>query len=76
MAYPSRTREEARRRIRQSTRRAVLGIVCFILTIGGQSCAKRNQPTDGVTITLIDQGWASSNYQACLNEVAEFTRHT
>ena len=76
MAYPSRTREEARRRIRQSTRRAVLGIVCFILTIGGESCSKRNQPTDAVTITLIDQGWASSNYQGRLNEVAEFTRQT
>ncbi len=76
MAYPSRTREEARRRIRQSIQRAVLGIVCFILTIGGESCSRRNQPTAAVTITLIDQGWASSNYQGRLNEVAEFTRQT
>jgi len=76
MAYPSRTREEARRRIRQSTRNAVLGIICFILTISGASCSKRNPPTDAVTITLIDQGWASSDYQGRLNEVAEFTRQT
>jgi trehalose/maltose transport system substrate-binding protein len=76
MAYPSRTREEARRRIRQSTRRAVLGIVCLLLTIGGESCSKGNQPTDAITLTLIDQGWSSSDYQSRLNEVAEFTRQT
>ena len=28
------------------------------------------------TVTLIDQGWSSSDYQGRLNEVAEFTRQT
>ena len=77
MAYPSRTREEARRRIRQSTRRAVLGIVCLLLTIGGESCSKGNQPTDAITLTLIDQAWSSREYQQRLTEeLVQFTRQT
>jgi trehalose/maltose transport system substrate-binding protein len=76
MAHPSRRREEATRRIRQTTRRAVLGIVCFLVAISDQSCSKSNQPTDAITITLIDQGWSSSDYQGRLNEVAAFTRQT
>ena len=47
-----------------------------MFALGGESCSSRNQPTDAVTITLIDQGWANSNYQGRLNEVAEFTRQT
>jgi trehalose/maltose transport system substrate-binding protein len=76
MAYPCRAGEVARWRIRQSTRRAVFGIVGFILTMGAASCSKRNQATDAVTVTVIDQGWANSDYQGRLNEVAEFTRQT
>jgi ABC-type glycerol-3-phosphate transport system substrate-binding protein len=75
MAHPSRRREEATRRIRQTTRRAVLGIVCFLVAISDQSCSKSNQPTDAITITLIDQGWSSSDYQGRLNEVAAFMRN-
>jgi trehalose/maltose transport system substrate-binding protein len=77
MANPSRTCEEASRRIRQSTRRAVLGIVCFLLTLGAESCFKGNQPTDPITLTFIDQAWSSREYQHRLNEqLAQFTRQT
>jgi trehalose/maltose transport system substrate-binding protein len=76
LAHPSRTCGEASRRIRELTRTAALGIVCLLLTIGGGSCSRRNQPTNAITITLIDQGWSSSDYHRRLNEVAEFTRQT
>jgi signal transduction histidine kinase len=76
LAHPSRTCGEASRRIRVLTRTAALGIVCLLLTIGGESCSRRDQPTNAITITLIDQGWSSSDYHRRLNEVAEFTRQT
>ena len=76
LAHPSRTCGEASRRIRALTRTAALGIVCFLLAIGGDSCSSRNQQTNAITITLIDQGWSSSDYHRRLNEVAEFTRQT
>ena len=44
--------------------------------LGMQACHKSNQPAPAITISLIDQGWSSSNYQARLEEVAEFTRRT
>ena len=76
LAHLSRTSGEASRRIRVLARRTALGIVCLLLTIGGESCSKRNQPTNAITITLIDQGWSSSDYHRRLDEVAEFTRQT
>jgi trehalose/maltose transport system substrate-binding protein len=76
LAHPSRTCGEASRRIRVLTRTAALGIVCLLLTIGGESCSRRDQSTNAITITLIDQGWSTSDYHRRLNEVAEFTRQT
>jgi len=54
----------------------MLGIVCFLLTTCLEACSKNNQPTDPITLTLMDQGWFSSDYQGRLNETAEFTRQT
>jgi trehalose/maltose transport system substrate-binding protein len=41
-----------------------------------QACNKTSPSAPLKTVTVIDQGWSSSDYQGRLNEVAEFTRQT
>jgi trehalose/maltose transport system substrate-binding protein len=41
-----------------------------------QACNKTSPSAPLKTVTVIDQGWSSSDYQSRLNEVAEFTRQT
>ena len=50
--------------------------VCLLMFFAMQACHKTSQSAPVITLTLIDQGWSSSNYQVRLNEVAEFTRQT
>ena len=77
MAHPCRTREN---RISGSclsrARRFAHGVVCLLVFLVMQACHKASQSAPVVTLTLIDQGWSSSDYQGRLNEVAEFTRQT
>lgn len=77
MAHPCRTREN---RISGSclsrARRFAHGVVCLLVFLVMQACHKTSQSAPVVTLTLIDQGWSSSDYQGRLNEVAEFTRQT
>jgi trehalose/maltose transport system substrate-binding protein len=77
MVYPCRTREN---RVSGSwlgrVRRLVQGGVFLLVFFVMQACHKTSQSAPVITLTLIDQGWSSSNYQGRLNEVAEFTRQT
>jgi trehalose/maltose transport system substrate-binding protein len=77
MAYPHRTRENRISGLCLSrVRRFAHGGVCLLVFLVMQACHKTSQSAPVVTITLIDQGWPSSDYQGRLNEVADFTRQT
>jgi hypothetical protein len=77
MAYPCRTREN---RISATwlvrVRHFAYGGICVLVFLVMQACHKTNPPAPVITLTLIDQGWSSSDYQGRLNEVAGFTRQT
>jgi trehalose/maltose transport system substrate-binding protein len=49
---------------------------CLLVLFAVQACHKTSPSAPAITLTVIDQGWASSDYQGRLNEVAEFTRQT
>ena len=82
MAYPRRTRGECVsdswiRRVRQWRRRFLRGGICLLAIFVGQSCQKPIQPVPAKTLTLIDQAWASREYQRRLTEeLTGFTQQT
>jgi trehalose/maltose transport system substrate-binding protein len=48
--------------------------ICLLVLFSMQACKKTNQPAPGMTLTLIDQGWANKDFQRRLNEeLALFT---
>jgi len=50
--------------------------VIGLLVLVAPACHTTSPSATVKTVTLIDQGWSSSDYQGRLNEVAEFTRQT
>ena len=65
-----------RRRVRQCV--SGLGLAgAYLLVLAGPGCEKSSQLAPPITLVLIDQSWATMDYQVRLKEaLAEFTRET
>lgn len=57
------------------TRCVAYGVICLLVLVT-QACHTTSPSPPVKTVTVIDEGWSSSDYQGRLNEVAEFTRQT
>jgi len=57
------------------TRCVACGVTCLLVLVT-QACHTTSPSAPVKTVTVMDQGWSSSDYQGRLNEVAEFTRQT
>lgn len=65
------------RQARQSVRAFALGGVCSVAFFAGQGCHRTTQSAAPVTLTLIDQAWASRSYQYRVNrQLAQFAQQT
>jgi trehalose/maltose transport system substrate-binding protein len=65
------------RDVRRPVRRFALPGICLLGFLPMQACRKADQPTPGVTLTLIDQSWIDKETQRRLNEqLVRFTIQT
>ena len=76
MAYPCRTLENRSSGSWPGRNcHVAYGVICLLVLVS-PACHTKSPAAPVKTVTVIDEGWSSSDYQGRLNEVAEFTRQT